>query len=133
MCSRLPTDGAVPSRGPAAATAIVGSGCAYVGSEQEPCRSNPGLEGGRHGIQPDTTVRRPRSRDRCLSLAPPSHEAFSMCGIAGVYWRERASPRPHPAIDRMVRAIHHRGPDSDGRSSTTFADVGFKRLSIIDL
>jgi len=56
-----------------------------------------------------------------------------MCGIAGVYWRQRTPPRPHAAIDRMVRAIHHRGPDSDGRSSTTFADVGFKRLSIIDL
>ena len=56
-----------------------------------------------------------------------------MCGIAGVYWRERTSPQPHAAIDRMVRAIHHRGPDSDGRSSSTFADVGFKRLSIIDL
>ena len=33
----------------------------------------------------------------------------------------------------MVAAIEHRGPDSGGRSITSFSDVGFRRLSIIDL
>ncbi len=56
-----------------------------------------------------------------------------MCGIAGVYWG--AEPRPLTAsdVDRMTAVIQHRGPDSDGRRTTPFADVGFKRLSIIDL
>jgi len=33
----------------------------------------------------------------------------------------------------MMCSIEHRGPDSEGRFSTDFADVGFRRLSIIDL
>lgn len=36
-------------------------------------------------------------------------------------------------VGRMVDAILHRGPDSDGRFSSSFAEVGFRRLSIIDL
>jgi asparagine synthase (glutamine-hydrolysing) len=56
-----------------------------------------------------------------------------MCGIAGVYWSGRKPPGIEDVVDRMVKSIHHRGPDSDGRSSSAFAEVGFKRLSIIDL
>ena len=56
-----------------------------------------------------------------------------MCGIAGLLWSADPPPNARDAVDRMVRAIHHRGPDSDGRSSTSFGEVGFKRLSIIDL
>ncbi len=37
------------------------------------------------------------------------------------------------AVDRMVAAMRHRGPDSEGRSVTPFSEVGFRRLSIIDL
>jgi asparagine synthase (glutamine-hydrolysing) len=56
-----------------------------------------------------------------------------MCGIGGVYWSD-ARRAPHGiAVDRMLGALAHRGPDSDGRTTTQFADVGFKRLSIIDL
>ena len=33
----------------------------------------------------------------------------------------------------MVGPIEHRGPDSEGRFCTSFAEVGFRRLSIIDL
>jgi asparagine synthase (glutamine-hydrolysing) len=56
-----------------------------------------------------------------------------MCGIAGVLWSGERPPSAESAVDRMVGAIHHRGPDSDGRSSSSFAEIGFKRLSIIDL
>jgi asparagine synthase (glutamine-hydrolysing) len=56
-----------------------------------------------------------------------------MCGIAGLLWSGEVQAGAGAAVDRMVAAIHHRGPDSDGRSSTSFAEVGFKRLSIIDL
>ena len=56
-----------------------------------------------------------------------------MCGIAGLVWSgERPTVAPR-AVDRMIRSLHHRGPDSDGRSSTPFAEIAFKRLSIIDL
>ncbi len=56
-----------------------------------------------------------------------------MCGIAGAYWSGTKPDSAAAVIDRMVAAISHRGPDSDGRSSSQFADIGFKRLSIIDL
>ena len=56
-----------------------------------------------------------------------------MCGIAGLMWPGVAPRGAGEAVDRMIDAIHHRGPDSDGRSSTPFAEIGFKRLSIIDL
>jgi len=56
-----------------------------------------------------------------------------MCGIAGVW-----SPEPidfETKIRRMIGAIAHRGPDSDG--VTIFSDVGLalghKRLAIVDL
>src|SRR5438067_2111576 len=56
-----------------------------------------------------------------------------MCGIAGVIW---SVARPFDAattVDRMLRSIEHRGPDGDGRFSTSFSEVGFRRLAIIDL
>jgi asparagine synthase (glutamine-hydrolysing) len=56
-----------------------------------------------------------------------------MCGIAGAYWFDAARDHPRPAVDRMVEVMLHRGPDSDGWSRSRFAEVGFRRLSIIDL
>jgi asparagine synthase (glutamine-hydrolysing) len=56
-----------------------------------------------------------------------------MCGIAGVRWSITRPSEASTVVDRMALAIRHRGPDSDGRSSTEFAEVAFKRLSIIDL
>lgn len=56
-----------------------------------------------------------------------------MCGIAGIVWNNDRPIDADAAVSRMERAIVHRGPDSDGRVSTQFADVGFRRLSIIDL
>ncbi len=56
-----------------------------------------------------------------------------MCGIAGAYWFDAAHEHPRPAVDRMVDVLRHRGPDSDGWSRSRFAEVGFRRLSIIDL
>jgi asparagine synthase (glutamine-hydrolysing) len=56
-----------------------------------------------------------------------------MCGIAGICWWTRPPQDAARVVDRMVGAIEHRGPDSDGRSSTDFAEVGFRRLAIIDL
>jgi asparagine synthase (glutamine-hydrolysing) len=56
-----------------------------------------------------------------------------MCGISGVYWSRQRPADAERVVDRMVDAIAHRGPDSDGRSHGSAWDVGFKRLAIIDL
>jgi asparagine synthase (glutamine-hydrolysing) len=56
-----------------------------------------------------------------------------MCGIAGAYWSGNKPVEAKQAIEGMMYAMRHRGPDSDGRASSRFVDVGFQRLSIIDL
>jgi asparagine synthase (glutamine-hydrolysing) len=56
-----------------------------------------------------------------------------MCGIVGVSWATRRPDDASRIVDRMARVIEHRGPDSVGRSSTSFAEVGFQRLAIIDV
>lgn len=56
-----------------------------------------------------------------------------MCGIAGIVFSNARPVEGGRVVDRMLSAIEHRGPDSEGRSKTAFAEVGFRRLSIIDL
>src|SRR5438477_2181929 len=56
-----------------------------------------------------------------------------MCGIAGILWSAARPLEAGSIVDRMLRSIEHRGPDSEGRFSTSFSEVGFRRLSIIDL
>lgn len=60
-----------------------------------------------------------------------------MCGIAGILGR--IDDRNREAIDRMASAMVHRGPDGDGRWTSTPDPNGFgcllahRRLSILDL
>src|SRR5438552_1147622 len=57
-----------------------------------------------------------------------------MCGIAG--WLFAPGVEPAPAVlDRMSKAIHHRGPDDHGffRDSAAGIALAHLRLSIIDL
>lgn len=57
-----------------------------------------------------------------------------MCGIAGmISLREGLSPPSLEAIQRMVGAIRHRGPDELGVYRSPWAALGHARLSIIDL
>ncbi len=56
-----------------------------------------------------------------------------MCGIAGISWSKPSPTGDERIVSRMMCSIKHRGPDSDGRFTADFADVGFLRLSIIDL
>ena len=53
-----------------------------------------------------------------------------MCGIAGIVGTMRDNPR---ALDRLLPALVHRGPDDEGRYVDEFAALGQRRLSIIDL
>jgi len=51
-----------------------------------------------------------------------------MCGICGIL----GSP-DKAAIDRMVAAMHHRGPDDSGTFQDERVGLGMSRLAIIDL
>ncbi len=55
-----------------------------------------------------------------------------MCGIAGI--ASQSAPLPNVAIaDAMCRLISHRGPDDQGIYANTHAQIGMRRLAIIDL
>ena len=53
-----------------------------------------------------------------------------MCGIAGIL---SPDPEHRAAIERMTRALHHRGPDDQGHYHNGKIALGQTRLSIIDL
>ncbi len=54
-----------------------------------------------------------------------------MCGLAVLV--HGAIRREPVLIERMTRALSHRGPDAQGTSRTAGCDLGHTRLSIIDL
>jgi len=51
-----------------------------------------------------------------------------MCGIAGF-----TGPRADDALQAMVRALHHRGPDDSGTWASESASLGMARLAVLDL
>jgi asparagine synthase (glutamine-hydrolysing) len=51
-----------------------------------------------------------------------------MCGICGVWGQANGR-----AVDAMVRAMAHRGPDDAGRFDDDFVSLGMARLAVIDL
>ena len=56
-----------------------------------------------------------------------------MCGIAGIYSLDgQRMPGPE-VVDAMCRLIQHRGPDDQGVYTDERAQIGMRRLSIIDL
>jgi asparagine synthase (glutamine-hydrolysing) len=55
-----------------------------------------------------------------------------MCGITGVY-DPRGAPVDQEVLERMTRAIAHRGPDGHGTWGDAGVGLGNRRLAIIDL
>lgn len=55
-----------------------------------------------------------------------------MCGIAGIVLRHPLQPS-RDAVDRMLAAIRHRGPDGGGSQSIGSCALGNVRLAIVDL
>jgi asparagine synthase (glutamine-hydrolysing) len=55
-----------------------------------------------------------------------------MCGIAG-FVNTRGGISSHSPVERMTDTIHHRGPDAHGFFKDSWAALGHRRLSIIDL
>ncbi len=56
-----------------------------------------------------------------------------MCGIAGIFEFDRASPADPRLLRRMTDLIAHRGPDDSGHWISGNVGLGHRRLSIIDL
>ncbi|MDZ4205714.1 MAG: asparagine synthase (glutamine-hydrolyzing), partial [Patescibacteria group bacterium] len=51
-----------------------------------------------------------------------------MCGITGII-----NPKEKGVVEKMIRAIYHRGPDDEGYFTDGKVALGMRRLSIIDL
>ncbi len=56
-----------------------------------------------------------------------------MCGIAGIVRLTSREPPETPALERMARAMFHRGPDELGLFRDAHVGLAHARLSIIDL
>ncbi|MCM5680334.1 asparagine synthase (glutamine-hydrolyzing) [Schlegelella sp. S2-27] len=56
-----------------------------------------------------------------------------MCGIAGLYSLDERRSADPSIVDAMCRMIVHRGPDDQGVYVNGGAQIGMRRLSIIDL
>ena len=54
-----------------------------------------------------------------------------MCGLTGIY--HPGAPIDRALLERMNRAIAHRGPDGDGFHIETGVGLGHRRLSIVDV
>lgn len=72
-----------------------------------------------------------RSGGLTLSFADSPRE-LRMCGITG-YVNANGSPVDRSLLERMNRAILHRGPDEDGYFIHENVGLAMRRLSIIDL
>src|SRR5262249_20864711 len=57
----------------------------------------------------------------------------AMCGFWGIVRRAAPAESARDPLRRMMRALHHRGPDGDGVRVDDRAALGHTRLSIIDL
>jgi asparagine synthase (glutamine-hydrolysing) len=56
-----------------------------------------------------------------------------MCGIAGIIDLVGQRPAPEGVVQRMARAIVHRGPDEEGFLEEPGISLATRRLSIVDL
>lgn len=56
-----------------------------------------------------------------------------MCGIAGIVERDLRAPLPPADLERMVRALEHRGPDGHGVVHLPGVALGMRRLAIVDV
>jgi asparagine synthase (glutamine-hydrolysing) len=56
-----------------------------------------------------------------------------MCGIAGMIDFNGLDEAAAATLDRMVKTLHHRGPDEAGAAIHDNVAMGMRRLSIIDL
>ena len=56
-----------------------------------------------------------------------------MCGIVGIVEQDPSRPVAPQDLERMVRMLHHRGPDEEGSITLPGVGLGMRRLAIVDL
>jgi len=56
-----------------------------------------------------------------------------MCGIAGIFYRDRSRPASLEEVQAMAAVLRHRGPDAAGAWVDGPVGLGHRRLRIIDL
>jgi asparagine synthase (glutamine-hydrolysing) len=56
-----------------------------------------------------------------------------MCGIVGIVEQDPGRPVAPQDLARMVRMLHHRGPDEEGSITLPGVGLGMRRLAIVDL
>ena len=56
-----------------------------------------------------------------------------MCGIVGIVESDPNRPVALEELARMVRMLHHRGPDEEGSITLPGVGLGMRRLAIVDL
>ncbi len=56
-----------------------------------------------------------------------------MCGIAGVYFHDRNRRTQPGVVKAMTSRLAHRGPDDEAFHAAPGIDLGFRRLSIVDI
>jgi asparagine synthase (glutamine-hydrolysing) len=56
-----------------------------------------------------------------------------MCGIVGIVESDLNRPVLAEDLGRMVRMLHHRGPDEEGSVTLSGVGLGMRRLAIVDL
>jgi asparagine synthase (glutamine-hydrolysing) len=56
-----------------------------------------------------------------------------MCGIVGIVEQDLNRPVAPQDLERMVRMLHHRGPDEEGSITLPGVALGMRRLAIVDL
>ena len=56
-----------------------------------------------------------------------------MCGIVGIVEQDPGRPVAPADLERMVRMLHHRGPDEEGSITLPGVGLGMRRLAIVDL
>jgi len=56
-----------------------------------------------------------------------------MCGIVGIVEADLERPVRPEDLGRMVRTLHHRGPDEEGSVTLHGVGLGMRRLAIVDL
>ncbi|MGH2571485.1 MAG: asparagine synthase (glutamine-hydrolyzing) [bacterium] len=56
-----------------------------------------------------------------------------MCGIAGIFHANGSSGEAEGVVGRMLDRLRHRGPDGTGDWTDGFAELGHRRLAILDL
>ena len=76
------------------------------------------------------SVKRKEKYDAGAERVRRANTEEDMCGIC-VFTGYRQDQKT--VIERMMKSIEHRGPDSEGSFCSDEITLGFRRLSIIDL